>query len=134
MKIEPFNEEYEIQGEKFQVKELTIDQSEAFLSFILKAYWDIDIEKIDNPMELIQRAVKYASGNFKEFAFAIFKDQKPERVKWDKIRLVDGIRLVNFFFKVNKESVTELVNLFSTQGANLVAGEVQEAVKDMQQS
>jgi len=132
--IEPFNEDFEIQGEKFKIKELTIDQSEDFLSFILKAYWDIDFEKITDPMELIQRAVKYASSNFKEFAFAIFKGQKPERIKWEKIRLVDGIKLVNFFFKVNKESVSELLSLFNSQGGSLVAEEVLETAKDSQPS
>lgn len=113
-----------IGNQEFIIQELTIEQSGDFLKFLLKSFRNIDLEKLQNPIELIEKAVDVASNNFTDFAHAIFKDQHPENVNWKKIKMSTGIMIINFFFKCNKESVEELQKLWQSSASKEAAAEM----------
>lgn len=127
---EELNFKVDIGDRELIVSELTIDQSNKFLKWLLKAYRDIDFEKVSDPIILIEKAVDIATNNFPEFAESIFVGQDIKNIKWRQVKLSKAIQIINFFFKSNKESVNELQKLATSSASGEMIGEMTESVKN----
>ena len=123
-----------IQDKNLLIQELTIEQSGDFLGFVLSAFKELDLTNLEDPIDLIKKAVKIATDNFADFAHAIFKGQDTKNIDWQKVKMAEGIKIINFFFRCNKESVEGLQELWQSSASKESVNELVETIKESQPS
>jgi len=131
--MEELKYEIIIQDKNLLIQELTIGQGGDFMGFVLSAFKDLDLINLEDPIELIKKAVKIATENFADFAHAIFKGQDTKNIDWQKVKMAEGIKIINFFFRCNKESVKGLQELWQSSASKEMLEEVTKSKENMEQ-